>query len=273
MFNKNNPQPGIYNISNEDYHSSAGLSRSALCELKRSPYHFWHRHLSGEYEHEEKEAFIFGESIHTLVLEPHEFEGKFFASTEKYDRRTKEGKYLHEMMLQEAGDRKLISYDKYKSLQLMRQSIHRHPQALPILSGGEIEQSIYWIDPNTGFLCKVRPDIYHNHMAADLKSCDSATPWAFSKAIYDKYYYIQAGMIAEAFKHVFNVDLKDFLFVCVEKKAPYAVAVYPLDETAIQKGRSDFKSLLFKYRDCLEKNEWPMYETQVITLPTYAMYE
>ena len=33
--------PGIYSISNEDYHNGPAISRSALMEFRKSPYHYW----------------------------------------------------------------------------------------------------------------------------------------------------------------------------------------------------------------------------------------
>lgn len=41
--------PGIYEIENEDYHNSNGLSRSALLTFRKSPLHYW-----DEYKNENK---------------------------------------------------------------------------------------------------------------------------------------------------------------------------------------------------------------------------
>ena len=34
-------EPGMHTISNEVYHQGPAISRSALMEFKRSPYHYW----------------------------------------------------------------------------------------------------------------------------------------------------------------------------------------------------------------------------------------
>jgi hypothetical protein len=43
-------EDGVYDIQNDLYHGSYGLSRSALCEFKKSPWHYWHKYLSASNE-------------------------------------------------------------------------------------------------------------------------------------------------------------------------------------------------------------------------------
>lgn len=296
MFDNENIKTGVYNISIEEYHKSKGLSRSTLCELKKSPYHFWHRYLSNEYIEKPKEAFIMGQSIHVLLLEPELFDTQFIVKPkieklpecgllrdlgrEEFDRQKAEREnqqLINKQILDEfeiaSQGKTIVTKDQYEDLLLMVKSIHRHPQAPLILKGGQIEQSFYWTDPDTGFLCKARPDLFHDNMVVDLKSSRDAAPWRFKSDLYKGGYHIQAGMCAEAFWHIFKKKLENYIFVVVENTRPFCSAVYQLDESAIDKGRDEFKDLLFKYRDCLQNNDWPMYPTQVVSLPAYANYE
>ncbi len=56
----------------------------------------------------------------------------------------------------------------------------------------------------------------------------------------------------------------------IEKSAPYAISVYQLDQTSLEQGRHEFKTLLARYQHCLETNDWPAYTIQEISLPRYA---
>jgi hypothetical protein len=79
---KNN-KPGIYDLCIEDYHHGPGISRSGLIELKRSPYHYWYRYLNPDYKPETATlAQILGNALHTLILEPNEFEKRYFVMPE-----------------------------------------------------------------------------------------------------------------------------------------------------------------------------------------------
>src|ERR1700685_2456199 len=84
--------PGIYNFSPEAYHQGLGISRSGLMEFKRSPYHYWYKHINPDYKPEPATpAQILGNALHTYVLEPDEFEKRYFVIPE-LDKATKDGK-------------------------------------------------------------------------------------------------------------------------------------------------------------------------------------
>ena len=83
---------GVYDISNEQYHASEGISRSKLMLLDKSPYHFWYETMSGFAEKQESTpAMNIGSAFHTMLLEPAKFQMEF-AVAPKVDRRTKQGK-------------------------------------------------------------------------------------------------------------------------------------------------------------------------------------
>jgi hypothetical protein len=77
-------------------------------------------------------------------------------------------------------------------------------------------------------------------------------------------------MIQEVIKQLKQPVIKDFLFLVIEKSAPYAISIYQLDEASIEQGRHEFKQLLMRYKHCLESNDWPAYTIQEISLPRYA---
>ncbi|WPA90713.1 PD-(D/E)XK nuclease-like domain-containing protein [Providencia zhijiangensis] len=71
-------EPGRYtDISNDDYHSSNGISSTMLKDARISLMYFERRHISKVIQRERSEALDFGSLFHTLVLEPEKVEDEF----------------------------------------------------------------------------------------------------------------------------------------------------------------------------------------------------
>lgn len=71
-------EPGRYtDISNDDYHSSNGISSTMLKDGRISLMYFERRHISKVIQRERSEALDFGSLFHTLVLEPEKVEDEF----------------------------------------------------------------------------------------------------------------------------------------------------------------------------------------------------
>ncbi|MEN9449492.1 MAG: Synechococcus phage, partial [Pseudomonadota bacterium] len=241
-------------------------------EFKRSPYHYWYKYLNPDYKSESATPpQILGNALHTYVLEPNEFDKRYFVIP-KFNKVTKEGKERWQTIKSELGNRETLSADQYQTLQYMAASFKKNKLVIQLIEKAEIEQSLYWTDPDTGILCKCRPDILRPNLVGDLKTTKDGSAKAFSKTINEYCYHIQAAMIQEALKNIKQIIIKDFFFLIIEKKAPYATAIYPLDQASLEQGRYEFKKLLADYKQCLETNEWPSYEIQEISIPRYAFF-
>jgi hypothetical protein len=66
---------------------------------------------------------------------------------------------------------------------------------------------------------------------------------------------------------------EDFYFVAVERKAPYAVAVYKLDSEWLQAGEILRRNAITTIHECKALDSWPAYPTEVKTLscPKWAL--
>lgn len=75
----NEIEPGIYNLSMEDYHSGPGVSKSDLVWiLHHTPFHLWHRKNHPElYEFKWSPIMLLGSVAHKLLLEPDQFSEEF----------------------------------------------------------------------------------------------------------------------------------------------------------------------------------------------------
>lgn len=263
-------QPGVYNISNEAYHHGPGISRSSLMELKRSPYHYWYKYINSNYVAEPATpAQAFGNALHSFILEPKEFEEQFFVLP-KFDKRTKAGAERWQKIQVEFANKTFLTEAQYQELQIMAESLQKNRLALQLIEHAQIEKSLYWTDPDTGILCKCRPDILRSNLVCDLKTAQDGCPRSFQYAAFDYGYHIQAAMIREALLHIQKIKVDDFLFIVIEKSTPYVTAIYQLAQASLKKGYDEFKGLLQRYKECLESKHWPSYVMQEISLPRYA---
>ena len=150
--------------------------------------------------------------------------------------------------------------------------MQRHPLAVPLIKHAKVEPSLYWNDPDTGILCKCRPDLLRHTLVADLKTTKDASPRAFQKDVLSYGYHLQAVMIQAALQVLNGVEMNHFWFIVIEKEPPYLVAVYQLDDAALAEGRARFKQLLHDYQHCLSTQDWLAYPVQTISLPAYAFH-
>lgn len=263
-------EPGIYDISNSEYHSSAGISRSGIMEFRKSPKHFWHRYLNQDYKPKDSTPDMsFGSAFHCYLMEPEKFDNEYLVSQD-FDKRTTVGKEGYAAMLKKAEGRILIEQCDLEEIKLMAKSILDDDQARQLINDACYEKSIYWIDPDTQLLCKCRPDIMHDHFVVDLKTTKDASFRAFQKDFYSYGYHLQIAMIHEGFKHGLGKDMTNFIDLAVEKIEPYNHCVYPIDESALAHGIKEFKYYLMEIKQCFDDNNWQSYPTQILTLPAYA---
>ena len=260
-------------LSNDDYHNdTTAVSRSGLWEFRKAPAKYWNTYLNPERPpRKDTPDMLFGRAFHTLVLEPHLFEAQYIVTPEGMDRRTKQGKIDYEDFLSKSIGRASISPDQMRTLHKMRQSVLNHPQASQLIIGGAIEHSIFWQDEHSGVICKTRPDIWHENMTVDLKTCSSSEERAFVASVGSYGYHWQSAMNREGIRSVSGKEIDIHTFICVEKEWPHLVAVYILDKIALESAHNMFKNTLLQFKDCMARNEWPGYETKEISLPPWAL--
>jgi exodeoxyribonuclease VIII len=264
---------GIYDISNDEYHSSNGVSRSQLMRLNKSPQHYWYEYLNPLYiKPEPTEAMKIGSATHKYILEKNKFYDEYLIIP-KLDKRIAKNKEIYANLALLNPDKILIQEDDFEEICAYEHSIKNHIQASQLMMQLNIEKSLYWTDKETGIDCKVRPDGFDNNFVIDLKTTEDASIHAFKMSCFKYGYYLQAGMTLEAFRNVKGMDFDEFLIIVLEKKKPYPVAVYIMDIDAIEYGVKEFKRLLKKLKECMDKNEWPGYETQYLTVPGFTKFE
>jgi hypothetical protein len=156
------------------------------------------------------------------------------------------------------------------------------------LANGQFEQSVFARDPETGVMCKTRPDWLTKMVTRegeytvmlDLKSTKDARPSAFGKSAYELGYFRAAAYYCDI--HAWATkpagaendyrSIDSFLLVAFERDPPYAMKLYEIGPDELARGRVQYREALNIYAECLKNYEWPAYETTIeqLQFPAWA---
>lgn len=262
---------GIHDITNNSYHYSEGISRSMLMDFKRSPYHYWHAHLSGIKPNEETTpAMNIGSAVHTLVLEPNLWEDEFHVITQQT--RPRKDTAPWQKVIEEADGKIILTPEEHFKALSMANSIQSDDAIMSLLQDCKIEQSIYFNHKKTGIQCKVRPDAWSNGLVFDIKTSADASYKSFQSSCANYGYFIQAAMIKQALESL-DIEFIEFVFIVVEKEPPYALAVYSLSQESIEYGENKYNEMMDGILYCMERDNWPSYRVQQLTPPAWVKYD
>jgi hypothetical protein len=197
-------------------------------------------------------------------LEPDELTKRYQLAP---DRRTNAGKAAVAEMAA-AGIEAVSEADLAQALQ-MADAVRSNSTAALLLATGAAEQSFWWDDIAAPEMrCKCRPDWFDGETIVDLKTCQDASAAGFAKAVAAFHYQLQAA------HYLCGTLAKRFIFVAVEKTAPYAVGVYELDAEAMVHGSVLRHTSLQRIQDCRAINSYPGYTDggiHTLQLPGWAL--
>lgn len=190
------------------------------------------------------------------------------------------------------GHRTVLEPEEWDQLHAMRDAVLAHPAARALLTNvpGKAEQSVYWVDQVTGELCRCRPDFWRaDGIVVDVKTTEDASPEAFSKSLGGWRYHVQHPFYLDGVNAALKQGKKPkwlkadqcrgFAFLAVEKTAcvvngqAKGVAVYVLDDVAVDLGRAEYQQDLAKYAQCRATGTWPGYGdgVETISVPQYLV--
>jgi hypothetical protein len=264
-----------------NYYDNPAMSQSKLKDLKKSPKHFWAKHINPDREpQEETEAMRFGKAFHMYLLEPQKFMTSYVVAP-NIDKRTKIGKEIHAVFMANSEGKYVISENDIKTIKCMRDSILNKKSSRILFNGGLAEHELYWRDRETGINCKAKPDyhfkpceLFPNGAIIDPKTTGSANAEEFSKSIYNFGYHNQAAWYCDAYKEEYGTDIDPiFINVPIEKETPYECGFYVADEIMIKMGRKENRRLLNLYNECLNTGKWDGYPDKIeyISLPPWII--
>lgn len=257
-------------MENADYHRHPAVSKSHLDQVARSPLHYWARYVDpNRVEQEPTAAMTIGSALHTHVLELDTWDNRYVTMPEGIDRRTKQGKAEWEAFSVASSGRTVLSKTDAELVMKMGHAIYAHPAAAMLLGlPGKAETTWMWTDEASGLQCKCRPDwLTDDHgLIVDLKTTEDASPTGFRKSIGNFRYHVQAAWYLNGVEAATGTRPEQFIFVCVEKKPPHAVAVYAADAEMIAAGAKQARLDLDTLAVCKAADAWPGYSDQIETI-------
>ena len=147
----------------------------------------------------------------------------------------------------------------------MARSVRRHAVASRIFTQGLPEQSLYWIDPDTGVTCRGRVDWLRDNAIVDLKTISRADVRTITRQSNDYGYAQQADFYRRGI-HALTGEWLPFVHVFVESEAPHFVHVVQLSDAFLEIGSARNDRALALFAECESSGEWPSYADTDITL-------
>jgi len=260
-----------YNQADGDYRREPGCNQSSLKKILESPAHF---RAALQNRFLPTPAMEMGTALHCLKLDGREaFKKQYVMKPEGLSLSTKEGKAWKAQV----GKRKVLGCggkdDPWGSVLGMANSLDRlkwfDDDQPDYIKNNEV--SIYWDWHN--IKCKARLDrvLIDEGIVLDLKTTDCVEPDIFAKKVVSLGYDFQAAFYARAAEIAYKKPFK-FIFVAVERKAPYTVDLFEVDDRMMREGLAKSDAAVKIYSACSELGKWPNKEPQLRSLSYPGWY-
>lgn len=269
----------VERMSNDEYHACPEFSSSQLKDMNRSAAHFYVNSITKEAKKEASTAMNFGTLVHTMFLEPEQFENEFVIAP-KFDRRTKVGKEEAAAWEQANEGKMLVSEEDVENASRMSENL----RSLSIYKAmqdnyGMAEASFFFTDPVFGLNLRIRPDwhiapckAFPNGLIIDLKTTDDARPMAFSRTCANFSYDLSSSMYREGFQAYYQTEDKPpFIFLVSERNTPFNVKQYKASDLFLSVGNARYNRSKELLAESLLMGEWDGYskDLEEIYLPSY----
>ena len=277
--------PGVYaGIANDVYHGActaepAISSTGARQIMQECPAYHRHRnpHLNPDWTGGRKREFSIGTAAHLLFLEPDLFEQQTVTidapnystgkdGIAKANRSARDKAYEHGKIPLLMPERALVL--------AMRAALEADPIARAAIGHVTTEETIIWVDPDTGCWCKARPDIrpQNARYLIDYKTGATSEPAAFQRAAWTYRYWQQLAWYADAMEAGHGHQPDGAWIICQSKDPPYLVTTFRVAPDYLQWGRLENVKARELFVRCLNSGVWPGYADRALTLtpPPYA---
>ena len=216
----------VHDLSNEEYHATAGVSSSAVKTVaKKSVAHWKGQKMS------QTAAFRTGTSVHALLLEE---DRDLVIKGPK----TRSSLAFKDMEANLQDEQILLTEVEYNVAHCIARGALKNPHAKAALRHKDRlnEVSIFAQCPRTGLTLKTRPDltILSEGTIFDVKTTQDASPKGFASETFKYAYHLQAAF----YLYVCNLagwEVSRFKFICVEKTAPFVCHIFEVGPELLAK--------------------------------------
>ena len=260
-------------LTAERYHATHAMSAGGLKRMKQSPAHFYGMQLDPNRPEagEPTAALKNGTLTHCALFEPEEVARRYVVKPADMNFSTKDGRAWRDAQTLEIVDSVAMATAKNQAA-----AIRALPDVAALLAEGMPEVSAFWIDEQTGELCKCRPDWVapagDGVILVDGKTCQDASPEGFGRTIWNFDYHLQAAWYVDGYAKASGLPVYGFVFAAVESAWPHVAGAYMLGDGVIDAARAENRRLLNLYAECRRSGVWPGYASGInlVNLPAWA---
>ncbi len=243
---QNNPKPG-HDLTNKEYHDNPAISSSELKLMDESYAHFKNKELF-KYT---TPTMDFGTLVHTMTLEPENFEFEFSVQPLGAKRNTTIGKQIWEDFEEKLNGRISV---KDEEVTLAKDMARNATAIISELLGvedftktGWPERSFVTTDPATQLQLKCRPDfITKDGIMLDLKTTSRISEKDLKATVTDFNYARQIAFYVKVLE-LSGIKVKRAALVFVESSGGNMVKVKMFDDVILQEARQSIDDMLVGY--------------------------
>jgi len=234
-------------MSNEQYHATDAISSSAVKTVHGKSLAHWK--ARGEFKG--SSIFDIGSVVHDLVLE-----GGKNSVRGPADRRGNGWKDAYAEA--QAEGKTLLTASDYDLANAVAGSLLFHPVGARMSGPDAVnEASFFAVDPDTGLELKCRPDSYCDGVIYDIKTCQDASPTRGVAKDFQSYGYpLQAAFYMKVLR-LAGFKAERFLFVHVEKVAPFAISVNELSKEYLEWAEGQVDLTLVRIAEASLNGDYP----------------
>lgn len=256
----------IADMPEREYHARPELSSTQAREMLKSPAHYLHSLTA---HRESTTTFDVGSAVHAKVLGV----GWGIEELDFDSFRSKDAREARDAA-REAGLIPMLKKDMHP-VNDMAEAVLKHELASVLFeeaTGREV--SVFSGVDDVPVRCRFDALGQDSGLAIDLKTTLDASLDGFTRSVAAYGYHIQEAHYRAAYKASEGVDPR-FVFVAVEKSPPYFVAVHKLSVVWSEMGATAAREARRLYTECVAKDEWPGYPTdiQVLEPPAWSVVE
>lgn len=258
----------VLDMPNEAYHAYDGISKSGLDLVDVSPAHYAYAE-----PRQATRAMEIGTAIHAAVLEPDMFREEYLLLKDVKARTASEYK---QAVKAKGSSEQVLTGPEADRVKGMQHGVFANTTYADIISMKRYytELSAFVECPDTGVLLRARFDLLtFRGTAVDLKKTQDARYDAFQKSVANYRYHVQDAFYNYVYSLITGEDLRNFMFLAIEEKAPNTAKMYQLDDEARAIGKRQFMANLEAFAQSEKDNEWPTYDTttELLSLPAWAL--
>jgi hypothetical protein len=222
------------------------LSHSSFNEFCKSPKHFIDYKLKDKVT---TPSMAFGSMVHCSILEPADFENRYFVMPE-CDGRTKEGKLIKIQAFEDANGREIVNAKDYAAALRIGDSIRRNDPASVILDKcTAFEVDVEWEYKGFKWRGKMDGDGRKNKIILDLKVLADVAPRAVAN--YVKY----EGAGRQAVQYLKSADEDcEYYILAVDRSGNCSVS--RLGKGLLQQLSREIDWYIAQFKKCLFLGEW-----------------